>query len=206
VPAASADGVERTLPAEFRAQTAVEAAIALHPRVKDRWEEIETILIETQESALRIIDKVGPLNNPADRDHCLQYMVAVALLKGDLTAEDYEDAAAADPRIDRLRDRMILTEDARMSADYLDPAKRSIGNSVQVVFRDGQSTDTVTVDYPIGHRRRRAEGIPLLLAKFEANLRSRLAPPAVDRILDTCADQARLERMPVHEFVSLFGA
>ncbi|MBV8677458.1 MAG: bifunctional 2-methylcitrate dehydratase/aconitate hydratase, partial [Planctomycetaceae bacterium] len=155
-----------SFPAEFHAQTAVEAAIAFHPQVKDRLGEIETIRIETQESALRIIDKVGPLKNPADRDHCLQYMVAVALLKGDLTAEDYEDAAAADPRIDWLRDRMVVTEDARMSADYLDPAKRSIGNSVQVVFPGGQSTEKVTVEYPIGHRRRRAEGIPLLRAKL----------------------------------------
>ena len=193
-----------SFPAEFHAQTAVEAAIAFHPQVKDRLGEIETIRIETQESALRIIDKVGPLKNPADRDHCLQFMVAVALLKGDLTAEDFEDAAAADPRIDWLRERMVVTEDARMSADYLDPAKRSIGNSVQVVFRGGRSTEKITVDYPIGHRRRRSQGIPRLLLKFEENLRSRLSPRAVDRILDSCADQDRLERMPVHEFVSLF--
>ena len=193
-----------SFPAEFHAQTAVEAAIAFHPQVKDRLGEIETIRIETQESALRIIDKVGPLKNPADRDHCLQFMVAVALLKGDLTAKDYEDAAAADPRIDWLRERMVVTEDARMSADYLDPAKRSIGNSVQVVFRGGRSTEKITVDYPIGHRRRRSQGIPRLLLKFEENLRSRLSPRAVDRILDSCADQDRLERMPVHEFVSLF--
>jgi 2-methylcitrate dehydratase PrpD len=133
-------------------------------------------------------------------------MVAVALLKGGLTAEDYEDAAASDPWIDRLRDRMVLAENPRMTADYLDPARRSIGNSVQVVFRDGKSTDKITVEYPIGHRRRRAEGIPLLLAKFEENLRARLAPSAVDRILESCADQGRLERMPVHEFVSLFVA
>ena len=193
-----------SFPAEFHAQTAVEAAIAFHPQVKDRLGEIETIRIETQESALRIIDKVGPLKNPADRDHCLQFMVAVALLKGDLTAEDFEDAAAADPRIDWLRERMVVTEDVRMSADYLDPAKRSIGNSVQVVFRGGRSTEKITVDYPIGHRRRRSQGIPRLLLKFEENLRSRLSPRAVDRILDSCADQDRLERMPVHEFVSLF--
>jgi 2-methylcitrate dehydratase len=193
-----------SFPAEFHAQTAVEAALALHPQVKDRLEEIEGIRIETQESAKRIIDKVGPLHNPADRDHCLQYMVAVALLKGNLTAQDYEDAAAADPRIDRLRGLMVVTEDPRMSADYLDPAKRSIGNAVQVVFRGGQSTEKVTVDYPIGHRRRRAEGIPLLLAKFQDNLRSRLAPRAADRILEACADQGRLEQMPVDEFVSLF--
>ncbi len=193
-----------SFPAEFHAQTAVEAAIALHPRVKDRLNDIETIRIETQESAVRIIDKTGPLKNPADRDHCLQYMVAVGLLKGGLTAADYEADAAADPRIDRLRGLMVVTEDPRMSRDYLDPAKRSIGNAVQVVFRDGKATEKVTVDYPIGHRRRRAEGIPLLWAKFEANLRSRLTPAAVERILEGCADQKRLERMPVHEFVALF--
>ena len=165
-----------SFPAEFHAQTAVEAALALHPQVKDRLEEVEAVRIETQESAVRIIDKVGPLHNPADRDHCLQYMVAVALLKGDLTAADYEDAAAADPRIDGLRGCMVVTENPRFTTDYLDPAKRSIGNSVQVVFRGGQSTEKVTVEYPIGHRRRRAEGVPLLLAKFEENLRARLAP------------------------------
>ena len=193
-----------SFPAEFHAQTAVEAAITLHLQVKDRLDEIETVRIETQESAVRIIDKTGPLHNPADRDHCLQYMVAVGLLKGRLTAEDYEDAAAADPHIDRLRARMVVKEDPRMTADYLDPAKRSIGNAVQVAFRGGRSTEKVTVDYPIGHRRRRAEGIPLLLAKFEANVRTRLAPPAVERVLEACADQARLERMPVVDFVSLF--
>jgi 2-methylcitrate dehydratase len=192
-------------PAEFHAQTAVEAAMVLHPQVQDHWEEIETVRIETQESAIRIIDKTGPLKNPADRDHCLQYMVAVGLLKGSLTAADYEDAAAADPRLDQVRSRMVVTEDPQFSADYLDPAKRSIGNAVQVVFRGGRSTEKVTVEYPIGHRRRRAEGIPLLLEKFERNLRTRLAPQAVDRIRDACLDQPRLERMPVHEFLSLFA-
>src|SRR4051794_17358004 len=193
-----------SFPAEFHAQTAVEAAVALHPQVRGRLEEIETIRIETQESALRIIDKTGRLHNPADRDHCLQYMVAVALLKGGLTAEDYEDAAAADPRIDWLRGRTVVAEDPRFSADYLDPVKRSIGNSVQLVFRGGQASAKVTVEYPIGHRRRRAEGVPLLLAKFERNLRTRLAPRAADRVLESCADPARLERMPVQEFVALF--
>jgi 2-methylcitrate dehydratase len=193
-----------SFPAEFHAQTAVEAAIALHPHVQDRLEEIEAVWIETQQSAVRIIDKTGPLHNPADRDHCLQYMVAVALLKGSLTAEDYEDAAAADPRIDRLRGRMAVAENLRFSADYLDPAKRSISNAVQVLFRGGRRTEKVTVEYPIGHRRRRAEGIPLLLTKFEQNVRSRLAPPAADRVLAACSDPERLERMPVPEFVALF--
>src|SRR5207253_9181101 len=139
-----------------------------------------------------------------DRDHCLQYMVAVGLLKGGLTAADYEDAAAADPRIDWLRGRTVVAEDPRFSSDYLDPAKRSIGNAVQVVFRGGRRTEKVTVEYPLGHRRRRAEALPLLLAKFEQNLRSRLSPRAADRVLEACADQARLEQMPVHEFMALF--
>jgi 2-methylcitrate dehydratase len=195
-----------SFPAEFHAQTAVEAAIALHSQVKDRLEEIETVRIETQESAIRIINKTGPLDNPADRDHCLQYMVAVSLLKGDLQATDYEDGPAADPGIDWLRNRMVVTENPRFTAEYLDPARRSIGNSVQVVFRDGQSTEKVTVEYPIGHRRRRAEGIPLLMAKCETNLRTRLSAAAVARIMECCTDQARLERMPVQEFVSLFVA
>jgi 2-methylcitrate dehydratase len=195
-----------SFPAEFHAQTAVEAALALHPQVKGRLEEIESVRLETQESAIRIIDKTGPLHNPADRDHCLQYMVAVALLKGDLTAADYEDAAAADPRIDSLRSRMVVTENPKFTADYLDPAKRSIGNSVQVVFRGAKATEKVTVEYPIGHRRRRAEGVPLLLTKFERNLRSRLSGSATDRIRAVCAEQERLERMPVPELVALFVA
>jgi 2-methylcitrate dehydratase len=193
-----------SFPAEIHAQTAAEAAVALHPRVKDRIDQIESIRIATQESAARIIDKVGPLHNPADRDHCLQYVVAVALLKGHLTAEDYEDAAAADPRIDRLRDLMVVKEDSRLSADYLDPEKRSLGNSVQVVFRGGEATEKVTVEYPLGHRRRRAEGIGLLLAKFERNLRSRFSAGEVERILQVCGDQARLEQTPVPEFIALF--
>jgi 2-methylcitrate dehydratase len=193
-----------SFPAEFHAQTAVEAAFSLHPGIKDRLEEIETIRIETQESAIRIIDKTGPLYNPADRDHCLQYMVAVALLKGELTAADYEAEAAADPRIDRLRGKMVVTENPRFTRDYLDPVKRSIGNSVQVVFRDGQATEKVTVEYPIGHRRRRAEGIPLLLAKFDKNLRTRLSAGAVERIAAVCSDQVRLEQTPVDDFVALF--
>jgi 2-methylcitrate dehydratase len=195
-----------SFPAEFHAQTAVEAGFVLHPLVKDRLDQIETICIETQESAIRIIDKTGPLHNPADRDHCLQYMVAVGLLKGELTAADYEEAAAADPRIDRLRKLMVVTENPRMSAEYLDPAKRSIGNSVQVIFRSGQTTEKVTLDYPIGHRRRRAEGIPLLLAKFEKNVRSRLSPQAADHVLKACADQKKMEEMPVVDFVALFTA
>jgi 2-methylcitrate dehydratase len=194
-----------SFPAEFHAQTAVEAAIALHPRVQGRFAEIETIRIETQESAIRIIDKTGPLRNPADRDHCLQYMVAVGLLKGALAAADYEEEAAAGPRIDWLRSRMVVAENPQFSVDYLDLDKRSIGNSVQVVFRGGDLTEEVRVEYPIGHRRRRSEAIPLLLAKFEKNLRTRLTPQSVDRVLGACTKPGRLEQMPVHEFVSLFG-
>ena len=154
-------------PAEFHAQTAVEAAITLHPEVKDKWEEIEKIEITTHESAIRIISKVGPLDNPADRDHCLQYMVACGLIFGTLTAESYEDQTAKDSRIDFLRDKMKVQEDLTFSKDYLDKNKRSISNAVQVFFKNNTATKKVTVEYPIGHKRRRKEGIPLLIEKFE---------------------------------------
>ncbi len=190
-------------PAEFHAQTAVEAAVALHPQVKDRLEEIERIEIETQESGVRIIDKTGPLHNPADRDHCIQYMVAVPLIKGTLTAKDYEDAVAADPRIDALRSKMVVRENPRFTWEYLDPDKRSIGNAVQVFFKDGTATAQVSVDYPIGHRRRRAEGIPLLEEKFARNIATRLSPKQTAALIHVCADQARLEAMPVNEFMEL---
>lgn len=193
-----------SFPAEFHAQTAVEAAIALHPHVATRLDDIENILIETQESGKRIIDKTGPLNNPADRDHCIQYMVAVPLLKGSLTAEDYEDSAAADPRIDALRAKMDVVENSQFTRDYLDPAKRSIGNTVQVKFRDGSATERVTVEYPIGHRRRRMEGIPVLLSKFEKNLRGRIPESNADAILKLCSERKALETTSVQEFVDLF--
>ncbi|MBE3595574.1 MAG: bifunctional 2-methylcitrate dehydratase/aconitate hydratase [Hydrogenibacillus sp.] len=160
-------------PAEFHGQTAVEAAIRLHPAVKDRLEEIDRIVITTHESAVRIIDKKGPLTNPADRDHCIQYMTAVALIYGELTSDHYEEPIALDPRIDRLRDVTEVVENPAYSRDYLDPDKRSIANAVQVFFKDGTMTENVEVEYPIGHKRRRAEGIPLLLKKFEQALRSR---------------------------------
>ena len=163
-----------SFPAEFHAQTAVECAMALHPQVKDRIGEIAKIVLETQEAGIRIIDKTGPLANYADRDHCLQYMVAVPLIFGRLTADDYGDAAAADPRIDALRGLMEVRENPRFTADYSDPDKRFIGNSVQVFFKDGSSTDRVSVDFPIGHRKRRAEGIPVLMAKCEAALHAHL--------------------------------
>ena len=193
-----------SFPAEFHAQTAVEAAITLHPQVVGRLDQIERILIETQESGKRIIDKTGPLNNPADRDHCLQYMVAVPLLKGALTAEDYEDSVAGDPRIDLLRSKMEVVENLDFTRDYLDAAKRSIGNSVRVFFRDGTTTERIAVESPVGHRRRRAEGIPLLLAKFEKNLRGRIATGEADEILKVCSDRQRLEATSVDRFMDLF--
>ncbi len=191
-------------PAEFHAQTAVEAAVRLHREVAGRLHRIERIVIETQEPALRIIDKTGPLANPADRDHCLQYMVAVALIRGGLEAGDYEDAAASDPRIDHLRGRMEVRENARFSRDYLDPEKRSIANAVQVFFDDGSATERVEIEYPVGHRRRRAEGIPLLEAKFERAIRTKLPARRCEQILALAAEARRLEAAPVHEFVDLW--
>ena len=193
-----------SFPAEFHAQTAVEAALALHPQVKDRLEAIERVIIETQESGKRIIDKSGPLRNPADRDHCIQYMVAIPLIFGRLSAEDYEDRVARDPRIDRLRERMQVLEKKNFTVDYLDPAKRSIGNSVQVFFADDTQTDRVAIEYPIGHRRRRKEGIPLLLEKFDRNMRGRIPPRNADSILELCSDPARLGATPVDRFMSFF--
>lgn len=192
-----------SFPAEFHAQTACEAAVKLHPQVKDRLDQIDKIVIETQESGVRIIDKTGPLNNPADRDHCIQYMVAVPLIKGNLTAEDYEDSVAADPRLDQLRDKMEVKENERFTKDYLDPQKRSIGNAIQIFFKDGSKTERVEVEYPIGHRRRRSEGIPVLQAKFERNIATRLSAKACGKLVDLCADQGRLENTPVNEFMDL---
>ena len=191
-------------PAEFHAQTAVECAMALHPQVKERLDDISKITIRTHESALRIIDKKGPLSNPADRDHCIQYMVAVPLVHGRLTAEDYEDKVATDPRIDRLRDKMVCVEDKGFSRDYLDPKKRSIANAVTVHFKNGKKTGEVVVEYPIGHRLRRKEGIPLLEAKIRTNLARRFPAKQQQAILDVCQDQKRLEATPVSEFVDLF--
>jgi len=193
-----------SFPAEFHAQTAAEAAMTLHPQVAERIDEIDRIVIETQEAGVRIIDKTGALNNPADRDHCIQYMVAVPLIFGRLTAADYEDAVAADPRIDALRERMEVVENPTFSEEYLDPDKRAIGNAVQVFFKDGSSTDRIAVDYPIGHRRRREEGLPELVKKFEAALATRFAPRQASRIEAACGDQNRLEAMPVNEFMDLW--
>jgi len=191
-------------PAEFHAQTAVECAMQLHGEVAGKLDQIEKIVIETQEAGCRIIDKTGPLANYADRDHCIQYMVAVPLIFGRLVASDYNDEVAADPRIDALRDKMTVVENTQFTRDYFDPAKRYIGNSVQVFFKDGSHTGKVSVDYPIGHRKRRAEGIPVLLQKFEAAMRSHLPAHRVKAIMDATRDPAHLDSMPLHQFLGLF--
>ena len=193
-----------SFPAEFHAQTAVEAAIILHEQIKDRLGEIDKVVVQTQEAGIRIIDKTGPLDNPADRDHCIQYMVAIPLIFGRLTADDYEDDVADDPRIDSLRDKMEVTENKQYSINYLDPEIRSIGNSIQIFFKDGSSTDNIEVEFPIGHRRRRAEGIPLLEDKFERNLKTRMPDSQVKPILAVCADQHQLNKMAVNKFVDLW--
>ena len=193
-------------PAEFHAQTAVEAAMTLRGRLLDAGksvEDIRSIQLRTHEACLRIIDKKGPLNNPADRDHCVQYMVAVPLIFGHLTASDYEDSFAADPRIDVLREKMQCSEEPAFTADYHDPEKRSIANSLTLTLSDG-SMFTETVEYPLGHRRRRAEGIPLLEAKFRTNVARRFSPQRQQAILDASLDQHVLERMPVQDYVDLY--
>ena len=191
-------------PAEFHAQTAVECAMQLHAQVAGRLDEIDRVVIETQEAGCRIIDKTGPLANYADRDHCIQYMVAVPLIFGRLVASDYGDEVAADPRIDALREKMTVSENPQFTRDYFDPDKRYIGNAVQVFFKDGSSTEKVSVDFPIGHRRRRAEGIPVLLRKFESALRGHLPAHRVDAILAATSDPVALDAMPIHEFLGLF--
>jgi 2-methylcitrate dehydratase len=193
-----------SFPAEFHAQTAVECAMQLHPQVKDRIDQIERIEIETQEAGVRIIDKTGPLANYADRDHCLQYMVAVPMIFGRLTASDYNDDIAADPRIDALREKMAVRENPQFTRDYFDPDKRYIGNSLQVFFKDGSATDKVSIDYPIGHRKRRAEGIPVLMGKCQAALRAHLSAGQAEQIMALAADPARLEAMPIDQFINLY--
>ncbi|MEM9209707.1 MAG: 2-methylcitrate dehydratase, partial [Pseudomonadota bacterium] len=193
-------------PAEFHAQTAVEAAVQLHAEVGKRVEDVERVVLETQEAGVRIIDKTGPLDNPADRDHCLQYMVAVPLIFGRLTAADYEDDVAADPRIDALRGKMEVVENPRFTSDYFDPAKRYIGNAVQVFFADGSSTDKVTIDYPIGHRERRAEGIPVLVDKFDRSVRPKLKDAQWAQLNALCDDREALAETPVDDFMALLVA
>lgn len=194
-----------SFPAEFHAQTAAEAAVRLHEQVKGRANDIERIEITTHESAIRIISKVGQLANAADRDHCLQYMTAVPLLFGNLVAEHYEDDFhAAHPEIDTLREKMVIREDERYSREYHEPEKRSIANAMQVFFKDGRSTEKVTIEYPVGHRRRREEGIPLLEAKFKANLATRFPAGRNETIFNLCKDQATLEATSVNAFMDLF--
>ena len=196
-----------SFPAEFHSQTAVECAMQIHDRLKTRGksaDDIASITIRTHEACIRIIDKKGPLNNPADRDHCIQYMVAVPILFGRLTAADYEDDVAADPRIDALRDKITCVEDPAYTRDYHDPDKRSIANALTVKFTDGTQLDEVVCEYPIGHKRRRADGIPQLEAKFRTNL-ARIFPARQQaRILEASLDQKKLEAMPVHEYVDLY--
>ena len=190
-------------PAEFHAQTAAESAIQLHKQVAQKLDQVEKIVLTTQESAIRIIDKTGPLNNPADRDHCIQYVVAIGLLFGNLTADDYEDERASDPRIDALRAKIVVEEDKQYSKDYLDPDKRSIANALQIFFKDGTHTEKVAVEYPLGHLRRRVEALPLLQEKFINNLGTRFSQRQQQNILDICLDRQKLETMPVHHFLEM---
>jgi len=197
-----------SFPAEFHSQTAVEAAMQLHAILKELGrtaKDIAKITIRTHEACIRIIDKKGPLNNPADRDHCIQYMVAVPLIHGRLTASDYEDGVAADPLIDSLRDKIVCAEDPRFTADYHDPEKRSIANGLTVEFTDGLKLDELVVEYPIGHNRRRKDGIPLLEAKFRTNLKRRFPEKRQKRILSGSLNQEILEAMPVNEYVDLYA-
>jgi 2-methylcitrate dehydratase len=189
-------------PAEFHAQTAVEAAMTLHPQIAARLDQIDRVVIETQEPGVRIIDKTGPLANPADRDHCIQYMVAIPLLFGRLEASDYEDAVAADPRVDALRAKMQVKENAEFTKDYYDPQKRYIGNAVQVFFKDGSSSERVAVDFPIGHRKRRAEGMPVLVKKFESSVAAHFQPRQTESIKAMFADRRALMAMPVSDFMA----
>jgi 2-methylcitrate dehydratase len=194
-------------PAEFHAQTAVEAAMTLHAQLKrlgKSAEDIRKITIRTHEACLRIIDKKGPLTNPADRDHCVQYMIAIPLIFGRLTAADYEDELAADPRIDALREKVDCVEEPAFTADYHDPEKRSIANSLRIELNDGVELEE-TVEYPIGHRRRRVEGMPLLIEKFKTNLRRRYGADRQRQILEASLDRDRLESMPVNEYVDLYA-
>jgi 2-methylcitrate dehydratase len=200
-----------SFPAEFHAQTAVECAFQLYQEVGHQLQTssqiaaIDKIVITTHESAIRIIDKTGPLDNPADRDHCIQYMAAIGLLKGNLTAKDYEDSVASDPRIDSLREKMVCVEKAEYTRDYLDPEKRSIANAIQIFFKDGTQSNNIAVEYPIGHRRRREEGIPELVKKFKVNLARRFDDNKQKEILELCLNQSKLENTAVSDFVDMMS-
>ncbi len=193
-----------SFPAEFHAQTAVECALRLHPLVKNKLNDITRIDIKTQNPAMRIISKQGPLNNPADRDHCLEYMIAVPLIYGELTAEHYEDAIAKNPMIDALRAKMHVTESEQFSKDYLDPDKRAIGNAIQVIFDDGSKTENISIDYPIGHKRRRTDGIPLLLEKFKTAVSAHYKKQQTDDILALCLDKNKLLSTPADQLMKAF--
>jgi 2-methylcitrate dehydratase len=192
-----------SFPANLHAQTAVEAAMTLHEQVRDRIDDIDKIVIETQEAGTHIIDKTGPLDNPADRDHCIQYMVAIPLIFGRLTVADYEDDIAHDPRVDALRDKMQVSENKQFTVDYFDPGKRHIGNSVQVFFKDGSSTDCVEVHFPIGHRERRKEGIPVLKQKFVDSVSPKLRAGQWAKLDALCADSEKLADTDVDDFMAL---
>jgi 2-methylcitrate dehydratase len=196
-----------SFPAEFHSQTAVECAMDIRrelAKLGRKPEEIKKITIRTHEACIRIIDKKGPLSNPADRDHCIQYMVAVPIIFGRLTADDYEDSVAGDARIDKLRDKMVCVEDPAFTRDYHDPAKRSIANALTVEFNDGKKMKEIVCEYPIGHKRRRKDGIPLLVEKFKTNLARQFPARQQKAILDVSLDQKELEAMPVHEYVDLY--
>ncbi|UPW81289.1 2-methylcitrate dehydratase [Lysinibacillus sp. Ag94] len=193
-----------SFPAEFHAQTAAECAVHLHHEVKNRLDNIEKVVITTHESAIRIIDKEGPLNNPADRDHCIQYITAIGLIYGDIMADHYEDDMAADPRIDELRNKMVVVEDSQYTIDYLDPEKRSIANAVQVYYKDGTSSELVECEYPLGHRFRREEAFPKIIDKFQQNISTHYSQKQLSKINELCANKKMLENSAVHEFVDLF--
>ena len=194
-------------PAEFHSQTAVECGMLIHEKLektKYTTSDIKKITIRTHEACIRIIDKKGPLNNPADRDHCIQYMIAIPIIFGRLTAADYEDNVASDSRIDSLRSKMVCVEDKQFTKDYHDPRKRSIANGLTVEFKDGKKLNEVVVEYPLGHKRRRKEGIPVLLKKFKINLARQFSLKQQENILDICTNQNKLTKTPVNEFVDLF--
>ena len=191
--------------AGMHGQSAVECALRLHPLVKDRLREIKQVVLHSQRALMGIMNKSGPLYNPADRDHCAQYVVAIGLIFGRLEAGDFEDAVAADPRIDALREKTVVVEDKRYSRNFYDPKKRSSSNAVQVFFKDGTKTPKVEVEYPMGHPRRRAEVMPVLKAKLERSLARRFAPKRCKQILKLCGDARRLDRTPVNEFVDLLA-
>lgn len=191
-------------PAEFHGQTAVECALKLHGQIQGKYDQIDKIIIRTQESAVRIINKQGPLHNAADRDHSLQYMVAIALIYGELTSDHYEDHTAKNPLIDELRTKMVVTEKSQFSQDYLDPDKRSIANAIQIIFKDGEMTEEVIIEYPLGHRQRRQEGIPLLKQKFEQNLTTRFPKQRAKTLATLFDNPERVAAMPVKDFMDLF--